>query len=667
MSNHKRIFLLVILILSIVFAVGPAQVARATVTFTVNNNGDSVDFLLDGICETATDNGICTLRAAIQEANSEIGIDIIEFDLVGSPYIIAPGTALPIIDDTIIIDGTSQTDYSTGNPVLEIDGGGQSFNGLEFSSDGNMIVGLVIRDFDGDAIKITGSAGGSTISGNYIGVEIDGNTPDGNSVGIHILDSPGNLIGGSVAGEENVISGNGTGIIIEGAASDLNTIIRNIIGMNAAIDAGVGNTAEGILIDAAINTTIGSTNTNKLNVVSSNDSHGIKITNSAAGTRILGNSIGTGLSGTGVFGNGGHGVWLDSSENRVGGTNSGAKNSIRFNAGNGVTVSAGEKTNTIIGNAILDNDGLGIDLGDDGITVNDVGDEDDGANWLINYPIVSTASLSGSTLNIRGGYNSKGPTSFRLEFFSNTDCDPLGNGEGAKRIYSLKIIMPASGNYTIDISLTSTVTVGMFITATATWLEDGSTPEDTSEFSPCWLVSAVSATATNTPAPTATPTDDGGGGSINSPTPTNTPTPTITGTPPTNTPSPTITPNDPEKTLTALATINAPSPTSTFSPFISTNTLTPSSTFNLTDEGTGGGGPSSIPTAIQPTLDLRSVGDQTATAEAGSSVINFGGFEIPRIILNLCIGAAVLLLLAGGVIELVRWLNSRREDDEETF
>ena len=384
----------------------------------------------------------------------------------------------------------------------------------------------------------------------------------------------------------------------------------------------------------------------------------------------MGNRIGTDLSSSGEFGNGGDGVWLDSSGNRVGGTSSGAKNSIRFNADNGVSVSDGEKTNTIIGNAILDNDGLGIDLGNDGITINDPGDGDDGANWLINYPIISTASLSGSTLNIKGGYNTVGPTSLRLEFFSNSDCDDSGHGEGAERIHAVKITTAASGNYTIDISFSSSVSAGEFITATATWLSlDGVTLADTSEFSPCWLVSALSATATNTPAPTAT---GGGGGAtatsgINSATPTKTPTPTITGTLPTATLSPTVTPNDPEKTLTALATINAPSPTSTFSPFISTNTLTPSSTFDLTDVGSGGGGLSASPTATPDELDLRSDGDKTATAEAGTLLGgDIAGFPISTI-LYLCIGAAVLLLLAGGGVELVRWLNSRREEDEDTF
>ncbi len=49
---------------------------------TVNSTADDVDF--DGgvgVCETASGNGICTLRAAIQTANTQAGADTIIFDI----------------------------------------------------------------------------------------------------------------------------------------------------------------------------------------------------------------------------------------------------------------------------------------------------------------------------------------------------------------------------------------------------------------------------------------------------------------------------------------------------------------------------------------------------------------------------------------------------------
>ena len=57
-------------------------------TFTVNSVMDIADANPgDGVCETAPDSGICTLRAAIQEANELPGIDRIE--LLAGTYILA--------------------------------------------------------------------------------------------------------------------------------------------------------------------------------------------------------------------------------------------------------------------------------------------------------------------------------------------------------------------------------------------------------------------------------------------------------------------------------------------------------------------------------------------------------------------------------------------------
>ena len=50
--------------------------AVAGLTFTVNNNLDAPDLHPgDGVCEAAP--GICTLRAAVQEANAHVGADTI--------------------------------------------------------------------------------------------------------------------------------------------------------------------------------------------------------------------------------------------------------------------------------------------------------------------------------------------------------------------------------------------------------------------------------------------------------------------------------------------------------------------------------------------------------------------------------------------------------------
>jgi len=55
-----------------------AAVPAAAATFTVNRTHDAVDARPgDGVCETAPGNRICTLRAAIQEANARPGADTV--------------------------------------------------------------------------------------------------------------------------------------------------------------------------------------------------------------------------------------------------------------------------------------------------------------------------------------------------------------------------------------------------------------------------------------------------------------------------------------------------------------------------------------------------------------------------------------------------------------
>jgi hypothetical protein len=57
------------------------------------------------------------------------------------------------------------------------------------------------------------------------------------------------------------------------------------------------------------------------------------------------------------------------------------------------------------------------------------------------------------------------------------------------------------------------------------------------------------------------------------------------------------------------------------------------------------------------------VGQLTATAEAAGSLGQIAGIEVSSL-LYICGIPVFLLLMAGGVVELVRWLNSRRKEKE---
>ena len=122
-----------------------------------------------------------------------------------------------------------------------------------------------------------------------------------------------------------------------------------------------------------------------------------------SGTLIEGNFIGTALNGTDPLGNGGAGVQInEASDNSVGGLATGAGNRIANNGDNGITVLSGTG-NQILGNRVFDNAGLGIDIDNAGVTGNDTGDPDAGANQRQNYPVIDglPATTSGSATTKR--------------------------------------------------------------------------------------------------------------------------------------------------------------------------------------------------------------------------------------------------------------------------
>ncbi|MGC1392600.1 MAG: Ig-like domain-containing protein, partial [Bacteroidales bacterium] len=194
------------------------------------------------IVTNVNDNGIGSLRYAIDYANSTVGVkDIITFNIPGyGPFTIQPQTALSAIKDPIIIDGYSQSGASAKNSILliEIDGtnAGTVSNGLTISGGGSIVKGLIINNFKGAGIQITGS-GANSILGNYIGIDFSGTVPKGNSGdGIQINGSSNNIIGGTNPGEGNLITGNtGAGISILNTGAIGNLISSNSIYSNGKL------------------------------------------------------------------------------------------------------------------------------------------------------------------------------------------------------------------------------------------------------------------------------------------------------------------------------------------------------------------------------------------------------------------------------------------------
>lgn len=153
-------------------------------------------------------------------------------------------------------------------------------------------------------------------------------------------------------------------------------------------------------------------------------------------------------------------------------------NTIEDNGGAGVALLGSGVGNTIISNFIFDNAGLGIDLENDGVTPNDPDDSDTGSNGLQNFPDLSKVVFAIN--RVEGQVHSTATTQFRLEFFSVTDCDPTGHGQGAIYFGHTDVTTDANGDADFNFTLAGNIPLGEYVTTTAT-NADGST----SEFSGC--------------------------------------------------------------------------------------------------------------------------------------------------------------------------------------
>lgn len=367
---------------------------------------------------------------------------------------------------------------------------GNVFHGVHISNAPSNIVGgttAAARNIisgsgaGGVSLQDSGTTG-NVVLGNYIGTDVTGTAGLGNASvgGVSINDAPSNTIGGTTVGARNVISGNdGPGIKIEGSGATGNLVQGNFIGTDVTgTDALANTTSDGVFIKNAPGNTVGGTAPGAGNVLSGNGDNGVEIFGAdATGNLVQGNYIGTDVSGTVALGNALNGVYVENaSSNTLGGTAPGAGNTIASNSVNGVSVFAGVG-NAVLSNSIFSNDGLGINLGSDGVTPNDVGDADTGANNLQNFPVLTSAG--GGSTTTEGTLDSTPNTSFRLEFFSSGVCDTSGYGEGETFLGFTEVTTDGGGDTSFSVVLAN-VAEGDLITVTATDANN-----NTSEFSRC--------------------------------------------------------------------------------------------------------------------------------------------------------------------------------------
>lgn len=442
-------------------------------TYTVNSTSDTND----GSCNAAH----CSLREAINAANANAGADTIRFNIPSTGVqTITPGGQLPLISEAVTIDGTTQPDYA-GIPRIQINGTTCSVTtcpGLTINASNVVIRALAINRFTKDCgIRIDSnftSRSGLIIEGNRLGTNPIGNSDLGNGCGITIAGSTGSsIIGGSTNAARNVISGNNVSGVSLSGASGL-SVVNNIIGMSIDLSAGIGNDnngihtfANGTTIGGAAGNTIGTSGNNGIDVEGQN----VQITRNTVG--VTTSLTGGNTSKTGIF--------LGSTNATVG--TSGAGNTVTFSGLDGVRVENGTG-NAIRFNSIHGNTGLGINLlksgsSNDGLTANDAGDGDTGANDHQNFPTITAASGTSVTVSL----STKPFATYTVDIYSNNACDASGHGEGQTRIGGGTLSTTGSGVVTGTIAVSPSLTSGKAVSATAT---DAS--NNTSEFGPCFIM-----------------------------------------------------------------------------------------------------------------------------------------------------------------------------------
>jgi uncharacterized repeat protein (TIGR01451 family) len=354
-------------------------------------------------------------------------------------------TELPAIaGSNTRIDGTTQT-FNIGNTNnVTLGAGGTVGTGASSTTLGQL---------NGPEVQLRGAT-------SFDGIVINTNTNNTTVRGLSIYGFSTGIFGGvndtGTRIEQNVIGASATSFTDPGVGNrnlnegiDLNDsdngfIVNNLIGFNGGM--GVWVITDGAAGSNGANNNIISGNEIRGNALLTNPGNGERLV--FDGLELQGSSTGNTVSGNLITANTGHGI--DSFGNGIGGNtvsgntisnngvgvanNTGEEGSglrifgatnptvisgnvLSGNNGSGVLMIGSANQVTISQNSTFNNTRLGIDLlvdnnppafyngntgGTSNVTLNDSGDGDTGGNGLLNYPVLTTATLSATTLTVTG-------------------------------------------------------------------------------------------------------------------------------------------------------------------------------------------------------------------------------------------------------------------------
>jgi len=309
-------------------------------------------------------------------------------------------TLSPITDNRTHIDGRTQrgnfTNSNTGSIISAGTIVGTSANSLPayplpeiqvHRNNGDVFTiqdtGVIIRDLsiyaNDNAGIVVDTGAGADIRRNLIGVNAAGVAAGNIDYGVEIIGGTADVFRNYIA--QNTVAG----VLVNGGTST--AIRQNYITANGGTSCN-----DNITISSGAGVTI------ETNFIQNASAFGIDDMN--GNVIIRENTITT--SGQDII------TCTDNEGIQLGASNSQVTNNIiNANGGAGVILTGGTTTaNLISQNSIFANGvtfpALGIDINDDGVTINDLNDADSGPNGSINFPIFESVAISGTSLRVVG-------------------------------------------------------------------------------------------------------------------------------------------------------------------------------------------------------------------------------------------------------------------------
>jgi parallel beta-helix repeat protein len=356
-----------LLVLAVTLALALTAPAYAT-SFTVNTTSDvgSDPTPNDEICgdaDTGTGGVQCTLRAAIQESNSDADTDTIGFEagVQGQPITLPLGVLS--VTQPVTINGCT-TDGSTADtataPCVGVRATSTGVDIFSVTAIDVFLRGLALTN-GRQAIFYGSGQTGLRVENSRFGIKLDGTTAEGDETGISLIGNTA-VIGGTTPGQRNVFA-NIIDTAIDLFTGDNNQIKGNYFGTkpdgtiaaakngkNIAVRGnGSGSDAEGNVIGGGLST--GERDSaacdGPCNVIANATGDGVFLgtdipnnESGAQGTVINGNHIGLDATGNSAAGNG-TGVDVSQSDFTSIGAATTDRNLIGGNTGAGVSAGNG--------------------------------------------------------------------------------------------------------------------------------------------------------------------------------------------------------------------------------------------------------------------------------------------------------------------------------------